>query len=142
MATVDITGEQFATTIEGNDIVLVDFWAAWCGPCRQFAPTYSTVSEKYDDIVFAKVDTEAEQQLAAEAGITSIPTLMAFREKVLVFSQPGALNGPQLEQVIDAVKALDMEEVHAHVARSQAETAAAGNQQDGTQQDGTQIPEA
>ncbi|KRE65237.1 thioredoxin [Arthrobacter sp. Soil736] len=144
MATVDITGEQFASTIEGNDIVLVDFWAEWCGPCKQFGPTYSAVSEKHGDVVFAKVDTEAEQQLAAEAGITSIPTLMAFREKVLVFSQPGALNAPQLEQVIDAVKALDMEEVHAHVARLQAEAAAAAGsspaQGSGTQ-DGTQIPD-
>ena len=137
MATVDITGEQFASTVEDNDIVLVDFWAEWCGPCKQFGPTYSAISEKHPDVVFSKVDTEAEQQLAAEAGITSIPTLMAFREKVLVFSQPGALNAQQLEQVVDAVKALDMEEVHAHVARSQAEAAAAGNQQDGTQ-----IPDA
>jgi len=142
MATVDITGEQFASTIEGNDIVLVDFWAEWCGPCRQFAPTYSAASEKHPDVVFAKVDTEAEQQLAAEAGISSIPTLMAFREKVLVFSQPGALPAPQLEQVIDAVKALDMEEVHAHVARSQAEAAAAGNSSKGSgPQDGSQIPD-
>ncbi|MDQ0819872.1 thioredoxin 1 [Arthrobacter sp. V4I6] len=137
MATVNITGEQFASTVEGNDIVLVDFWAEWCGPCKQFGPTYAAVSEKHPDVVFSKVDTEAEQQLAAEAGITSIPTLMAFREKVLVFSQPGALNAQQLEQVVDAVKALDMEEVHAHVARSQAEAAAAASQQDGTQ-----IPEA
>jgi thioredoxin 1 len=121
MATVDITGEQFASTVEDNDIVLVDFWAEWCGPCKQFGPTYSAISEKHPDVVFSKVDTEAEQQLAAEAGITSIPTLMAFREKVLVFSQPGALNAQQLEQVVDAVKALDMEEVHAHVARSQAD---------------------
>jgi thioredoxin 1 len=145
MATVDITGEQFASTIEGNDIVLVDFWAEWCGPCKQFAPTYSAVSEKHSDVVFAKVDTEAEQQLAAEAGITSIPTLMAFREKVLVFSQPGALNAPQLEQVVDAVKALDMEEVHAHVARSQAEAAAAAGtptgKNTGGPQDGSQIPD-
>ena len=144
MATVDITGEQFASTIEGNDIVLVDFWAEWCGPCRQFAPTFSAASEKHPDVVFAKVDTEAEQQLAAEAGISSIPTLMAFREKVLVFSQPGALPAAQLEQVIDAVKALDMEEVHAHVARSQAEAAAAANNTSGKNagpQDGSQIPD-
>jgi thioredoxin 1 len=144
MATVDITGEQFASTIEGNDIVLVDFWAEWCGPCRQFAPTYSAASEKHPDVVFAKVDTEAEQQLAAEAGISSIPTLMAFREKVLVFSQPGALPAPQLEQVIDAVKALDMDEVHAHVARSQAEAAAAAGNSAGKSagpQDGSQIPD-
>ena len=143
MATVDITGEQFASTVENNDIVLVDFWAEWCGPCKQFGPTYSAVSEKHGDVVFAKVDTEAEQQLAAEAGITSIPTLMAFREKVLVFSQPGALNAPQLEQVIDAVKALDMEEVHAHIARSQAEAAAAaeGKSQNTGAQDGSQIPD-
>ena len=143
MATVDITGEQFASTIEGNDIVLVDFWAEWCGPCRQFAPTYSAASEKHPDVVFAKVDTEAEQQLAAEAGISSIPTLMAFREKVLVFSQPGALPAAQLEQVIDAVKALDMEEVHAHVARSHAEAAAAAgnNAKTAGPQDGSQIPD-
>ena len=144
MATVNITGEQFASTVEDNDIVLVDFWAEWCGPCKQFGPTYAAVSEKHQDVVFSKVDTEAEQQLAAEAGITSIPTLMAFREKVLGFSQPGALNAQQREQVVEAVKALDMEEVHAHVARSQAEAAAAGNQ-DGKadlKQDGSQIPEA
>ncbi|PTT70232.1 thioredoxin family protein [Arthrobacter sp. HMWF013] len=141
MATVDITGEQFASTIEGNDIVLVDFWAEWCGPCKQFGPTYKAVSEKHADVLFAKVDTEAEQQLAAEAGITSIPTLMAFREKVLVFSQPGALNAQQLEQVVDAVKALDMDEVHAHVARSQAEATAAAGTSAGPQ-DGTQIPDA
>lgn len=143
MATLDITGEQFASTIEGNDIVLVDFWAEWCGPCKQFGPTYSTVSEKHPDVLFTKVDTEAEQQLAAEANITSIPTLMAFREKVLVFSQPGALNAQQLEQVVDAVKALDMEEVHAHVAKQREEAAAAAAKPagQGGPQDGTQIPD-
>ncbi|WP_394939744.1 thioredoxin family protein [Psychromicrobium sp. YIM B11713] len=121
MATLDITGETFGPTVEGNDIVLVDFWAGWCQPCLRFAPTYSAASEKHDDVVFAKVDTEAEQQLAAEANITSIPTLMAFREKVLVFSQPGALNPSQLEEVIIAVKGLDMTEVHAAVAAQKAE---------------------
>ncbi|NYE95387.1 thioredoxin 1 [Psychromicrobium silvestre] len=121
MATIDITGETFGSTVEGNDIVLVDFWAGWCQPCLRFAPTYSASSEKHDDVVFAKVDTEAEQQLSAEANITSIPTLMAFREKVLVFSQPGALNPSQLEEVITAVKALDMTEVHAAVAAQKAE---------------------
>ena len=146
MATVDITGEQFASTIENNDIVLVDFWAEWCGPCKQFGPTYSAISEKHEDVLFSKVDTEVEQQLAAEAGITSIPTLMAFREKVLVFSQPGALNAQQLEEVVSAVKALDMDEVHAHVARSQEEAAAAAKQSPTTrtpadQQDGSQIPD-
>ena len=119
----------------------MDFWAEWCGPCKQFGPTYSAVSEKHPDVLFTKVDTEAEQQLAAEAGISSIPTLMAFREKVLVFSQPGALNAQQLEQVVDAVKALDMEEVHAHVARQREEAAAATGKPAGPQ-DGTQIPDA
>ena len=121
MATVEITTESFGPTIEGNDIVIVDFWASWCQPCVRFAPTFETASEKHGDIVFGKVDTEAQQQLAAEANITSIPTLMAFRDKVLVFAQPGALNGTQLDSVIDAVKALDMKEVHAAVAAKQAE---------------------
>lgn len=125
MATVEITTESFGPTIEGNDIVIVDFWASWCQPCVRFAPTFEAASDKHEDIVFGKVDTEAQQQLAAEANITSIPTLMAFREKVLVFAQPGALNGTQLDSVIDAVKALDMKDVHAAVAAKQAEAPAA-----------------
>ncbi|TFD34213.1 thioredoxin [Cryobacterium cryoconiti] len=116
MATIDTTEKTFDQTITDNSIVLVDFWAAWCGPCRMFAPTFTAASEKHPDIVFAKVDTEAEQSLAAAAGIRSIPTLMAFRDKVLVFSQPGALNATSLEEVITAVRSLDMDEVHASIA--------------------------
>ena len=120
MATIDTTEKTFDATITNNSIVLVDFWAAWCGPCRMFAPTFTAASEKHPDIVFAKVDTEAEQSLAAAAGIRSIPTLMAFRDKVLVFSQPGALNASSLEEVITAVRDLDMGEVHASIAARQA----------------------
>ena len=116
MATIDTTEHSLDQTLTDNSIVLVDFWAAWCGPCRSFAPTFTAASEKHPDIVFAKVDTEAEQNLAAAAGIQSIPTLMAFRDKVLVFSQPGALNASGLEDVITAVRALDMAEVHAKLA--------------------------
>lgn len=125
MATVDLTEKTFADRISSHSIVFVDFWAGWCGPCRQFAPTYAAASEKHSDIVFGKVDTEAEQQLSAAAAISSIPTLMAFRDGVLVFSQPGALPGPALEQVIAAVRGLDMDEVRAHVAEQQAPPASA-----------------
>ena len=125
MATIDLTAATFEQTIVDNEIVLVDFWAAWCGPCRQFAPIFGASSEKHPDIVFGKVDTEAEQALAGAANITSIPTLMAFREGILVFAQPGALPATALEQVIDGVRALDMAEVKAHVdaAHTEHETA-------------------
>lgn len=123
MATTDLTQETFEKTIQDNDIVLVDWWADWCGPCKMFAPVYDETSQKHDDIVFGKIDTEDQQQLAAAAGISSIPTLMAFRESVLVFSQPGAINAQQLDQLIEQVRGLDMEDVHKQVeeARQKSE---------------------
>ncbi|MEB3023240.1 thioredoxin [[Mycobacterium] crassicus] len=109
MATKDLTSAQFEETIAGNDIVLVDFWASWCGPCRSFAPTFAAASENHPDVVFAKVDTEAEQQLAAAAEIRSIPTLMAFKKGKLVFNQAGALPPAALEHLVQQVKDLDLE---------------------------------
>jgi thioredoxin 1 len=120
VATLTLTKENFAETIGGNDIVFIDFWAAWCGPCRAFGPVFESASEAHEDVVFAKVDTEDQQELAGMFGITSIPTLVAFREKVLVFGEAGALPAPELEKVLGAVKELDMAEVHSKVAEQQA----------------------
>jgi thioredoxin 1 len=120
MPTIELTNEVFEKTVLSEGITLVDFWADWCGPCKMFGPIYDAASEKNPDITFGKVDTEAQQALAGAAGISSIPTLMAFRDGVLVFSQPGALPALALDQVIEAVKALDMDEVHAKVAAQQA----------------------
>jgi thioredoxin 1 len=120
MATATATSEAFDELIEGDGIVLVDFWAAWCGPCRQFAPVFEAASEQHEDIRFLKVDTEEERELAARAAITSIPTLMAFRDGILVYARPGALPAPMLEQLIEGVRALDMDDVRRQLAEQEA----------------------
>jgi len=121
VATIDLTKENFEEVVTGNDMVIVDFWAPWCGPCRSFAPIYEQASEQHTDVVFAKVNTEEEQELAAYFQIRSIPTLMIFREKVIIFSQPGMLPAAALEEVVTKAKALDMAEVHRMVAEQQGQ---------------------
>ena len=117
MATVEVTQENFNQVVSGNNMVIVDFWAPWCGPCRSFAPAYEAASEKHPDIVFAKVNTEEQQALAGYFQIRSIPTLMIFREKIIIFAQPGALRASTLEQVIEKAKALDMNEVRREIEK-------------------------
>jgi thioredoxin 1 len=119
MPTTHITKDTFNDTINNNDIVLVDWWAEWCGPCRSFAPVFEEASEKHSDIVFGKIDTEAQPELSAMARITSIPTIMAFREGVLIFSQAGALPAASLEELIGKVRELDMAQVHAALAEDE-----------------------
>ena len=119
MATFDLTADNFATSVEENDILFVDFWAAWCGPCRQFAPTYEAASEANPDIAFGSVNTEEERELAGGFQVRSIPTLMVFRDQIMVFAQPGALPPAALDQVIAAVRGLDMDDVRRQVAEQQ-----------------------
>lgn len=119
MATVNLTEDNFNETIDNNDIVIVDYWATWCAPCRAFGPVFEKASEKHEGIVFGKVNTEEQQALAAAFNIRSIPTLMVFKEKVLVFAQPGMLPGPVLDELIGKVRELDIDEVRAKIAEEQ-----------------------
>lgn len=127
MATIELTAENFEQTILENDMVVIDFWAEWCGPCKMFGPTFEKVSDNHEGVVFAKCDTETQQEIAAQFGIQSIPTLAVLRDKVLLFSQPGALPENALEEIVTQAKGLDMEEVHAKIAEQQASQDAAND---------------
>ncbi len=122
MATIALTKNNFNETIENNNTVIIDFWAEWCGPCKSFAPTFETASENHDDVVFAKVNTEEQQELAQACNIRSIPTLMIFREQILLYSQAGALPPAQLEDIVDKTRALDMDQVRADIEKQGEES--------------------
>ena len=121
MPTINLTKENLESTIMNNDIVIIDFWAEWCGPCKMFGPIFEDASNRHPDVVFAKVDTEQEQELAAYFQVRSIPMVVAFREQVGIFNNPGLLQGPQLDDILGKIKALDMDEVRAEIAKEQGQ---------------------